>query len=55
MFLEKAKTGNPHYFIFCLFYINFFISLRTEKFTNALYIKYLYVFVKEAYNTSGFL
>lgn len=52
--IERKQTENPDFVIFCLCCIDFFYFTENRKFTNALYIKYLYVFVKQAYNTSGF-
>lgn len=51
---KKKLTENPHFLISCL-WDPLFISLQTEDLPNALYITYLYVFVKQVYNTSEFL
>lgn len=49
--IRQKQRGNPHLWLFLIF----FISLKSRRCSDALYIKCLYVFVKDANNTSGFL
>lgn len=55
-FLMKQKQNRKSTFLQFLFGLyHFFYFTENRRFTNALYIKYLYVFVKQAYDTFGFL
>lgn len=57
--LNKQKIPNRKstflHFLLVLNLLFLFYFTEDGRFTNALYIKYLYVFVKQTYDASGFL